>query len=631
MRDTVARRLLALAISGSCLLSTAAASPLTPKPKRQQSAGQSLAVTGIDQGYVQPRLEIRDLAEDEFQWNLFLLAMQRFQQMDQNERTSWYSIASIHGKPYQTWDGVEPTGSKTSGYCMHSSNLFLPWHRPYLALYEQTLQGLMAEIVDEWPDSPERDNYTEAAATFRLPFWDWAVLRSDGETTVPDFFVTPTIDVTLPNGSETIDNPLYSYKFHPLDGRALYDSGNPQFSVYPETMRYSPTKAEDTQSDQNGFVTAMDKGRPQLRDALYDLFTNYHNFTILGNMASYKGKQYQSLETVHGWVHIWAGGNNGNMYHVPFSSFDPVFMLHHANIDRIFAMWQVLNPDSYVEPEAQAYGTYMVSAGQVLDEDSELYPFHSSTNGDFWTSSQVRDVEAFGYTYPELVNADQAAMRTTINKMYGQSTVSHRTKRTDVGGVVGGVTGIINKLIQPGQIDADAAEKDEHRFEYTANIKLSKCALGGPGVIYLFLGDHSDDAADWMTDDHLAGSSPLFVMDDSAMGSGESHYIYAAVSLTREIEQRVASEDLGCMDPSEVVPYLKENLSWSIAKADGSAVPAEDVSGLEISIAKAAYRPAASDDEFPSLVGAIETLSEITSGKIGGLSLGSVLGLGDEE
>lgn len=229
-------------------------------------------------------------------------------------------------------------------------------------------------------------------------------------------------------------------------------------------------------------------------------------------------------------------------------------------------MWQVLNPDSYVEPEAQAYGTYMVSSGEVLDEDSELYPFHSSTNGDFWTASQVRDVEAFSYTYPELVNADQAAMRTTINRLYGQSTVSHRTKRTDVGGVVDGVTGIINKLIQPGQIDAGAAEKDEHRFEYTANIKLSKCALGGPGVIYLFLGDHSDDAADWMTDDHLAGSSPLFVMDDSAMGSGESHDIYAAVSLTREIEQRVASEDLGCMDPSEVVPYLKENLSWTIVK-----------------------------------------------------------------
>ncbi|KAL0254953.1 hypothetical protein SLS55_009477 [Diplodia seriata] len=654
MREALGRRLLALAISGSCLLSTVAGTPLNPahqqisrephgahslgsltKSKRQQTGGESLAVTGIDHDEVQPRLEIRDLAKNEFQWNLFLLAMQRFQQTDQDERTSWYSVAGIHGKPYQTWDGVQPQGQQNSGYCMHSSNLFLPWHRPYLALYEQTLQGLMTEIVDEWSESPESDNYTEAANSFRLPYWDWAVLPPDGEKSVPEFLSSPTINVTRPNGTETIENPLYSYKYHPLNGDALYDSGTPQFSVYPQTMRYPPTQGADSQSQDDQFVSTMDKNRPQLRDALYDLFTNYHNFTIFGNMASYKAGQFQSVEAVHGWVHIWAGGNYGNMYHVPWSSFDPIFMLHHANIDRIFAMWQVLNPDSYVEPWAQAYSTYMVKNGQVLDAESKLYPFHSNTNGEFWTSAKVRDVKTFSYTYPEL--ADEGAMKTTINRLYGQSTVSHRTKRTDVGdavdGVAEGVTGIINKLVQPGQIDADAAEKDERRYEYTANIKLSKCALGGPGVIYLFLGNFSDSPADWMTDDHLAGSSPLFVMDDSAMGAGESQDIYAAVSLTREIEQRVASEDLGCMDPSEVVPYLKKNLQWRVAKADGSSVPADQVEGLEISIAKAAYRPAASDCEFPSLVGVIETLSDITHGKAGGLSsVGSLLGTkGDEE
>ncbi|OJD37056.1 tyrosinase [Diplodia corticola] len=656
MRDAFGCRLLALAVSGSCLLSAVVGTPLNPahqqisrephaahnaepltKSKRQQTAGEALAVTGMDHDTVQPRLEIRDLAKNEFQWNLFLLAMQKFQQTDQADRSSWYSVAGIHGKPYEVWDGVESKGRKDSGYCMHSSNLFLPWHRPYLALYEQTLQGLMSEIAGEWDGSPENDNYTEAANTFRLPYWDWAVLPPDGEKSVPSFLSSPTIDVTLPNGTETIDNPLYSYKYHPLHGDDLYDSGVTQFSVYPETMRYPPTKEASAQSQEDQFVSTMDKSRPQLRDALYDLFTNYHNFTIFGNMASYKPGQFQSVEAIHGWVHIWAGGNNGNMYHVPWSSFDPVFMLHHCNIDRIFAMWQVLNPDSYVEPWAQAYGTYMVNSGDVLDADSELYPFHANTNGDFWTAAKVRDVKTFSYTYPDLVNADQAAVRTTINKLYGQSTVSHRTKRADVedavDDVADGVTDIINKLVQPGQIDADAAAKDERRYEYTANIKLSKCALGGPGVIYLFIGNFSDSPADWMTDDHLAGSSPLFVMDDSAMGAGESQDIYAAVSLTREIEQRVASEDLGCMDPSEVVPYLKENLQWRVQKADGSSVPADQVEGLEISIAKAAYRPAASDCEFPSLVGVIDTLSEITSGKAGGLAaVGSLLGAtGDEE
>lgn len=39
--------------------------------------------------------------------------------------------------PYEDWDGVPPVaGYEERGYCTHMSALFLPWHRPYLALYE---------------------------------------------------------------------------------------------------------------------------------------------------------------------------------------------------------------------------------------------------------------------------------------------------------------------------------------------------------------------------------------------------------------------------------------------------------------------------------------------------------------
>lgn len=43
----------------------------------------------------------------------------------------------IHGRPYRPWGGVQgdnPAGWQ--GYCTHSSILFAPWHRPYLALFE---------------------------------------------------------------------------------------------------------------------------------------------------------------------------------------------------------------------------------------------------------------------------------------------------------------------------------------------------------------------------------------------------------------------------------------------------------------------------------------------------------------
>lgn len=40
------------------------------------------------------------------------------------------------------------------------------------------------------------------------------------------------------------------------------------------------------------------------------------------------------------------------------AAFDPVFWLHHANVDRLFAMWQALHLDSYIEPTRNGFGSY---------------------------------------------------------------------------------------------------------------------------------------------------------------------------------------------------------------------------------------------------------------------------------
>jgi tyrosinase len=39
-------------------------------------------------------------------------------------------------------------------------------------------------------------------------------------------------------------------------------------------------------------------------------------------------------------------------------------------VDRIFALWQALYPDSYVEPEAQTQSTYWYQVGDDLDGDT---------------------------------------------------------------------------------------------------------------------------------------------------------------------------------------------------------------------------------------------------------------------
>ena len=47
----------------------------------------------------------------------------------------------IHGAPFIQWDDVQGSGS--TGYCTHGSNLFGPWHRPYVAVFEVSLAILI--------------------------------------------------------------------------------------------------------------------------------------------------------------------------------------------------------------------------------------------------------------------------------------------------------------------------------------------------------------------------------------------------------------------------------------------------------------------------------------------------------
>ena len=49
------------------------------------------------------------------------------------------------------------------------------------------------------------------------------------------------------------------------------------------------------------------------------------------------------LESIHGDVHIAVGGESGEMS-TARSPADPIFWLHHANVDRIWARWQARNP-----------------------------------------------------------------------------------------------------------------------------------------------------------------------------------------------------------------------------------------------------------------------------------------------
>lgn len=53
-------------------------------------------------------------------------------------------------------------------------------------------------------------------------------------------------------------------------------------------------------------------------------------------------------QMIHDAVHVAVGGDGGHMSYPDVSAFDPIFFLHHCNVDRLFAIWQALHPNSWI-------------------------------------------------------------------------------------------------------------------------------------------------------------------------------------------------------------------------------------------------------------------------------------------
>ncbi|KAI4729290.1 Di-copper centre-containing protein [Aureobasidium sp. EXF-10728] len=389
----------------------------------RQSTGK-IPVTGIKGNGIQPRMELQTMqAQYPDMFNVFLLGLRSFMQMDQSDPLSYYQIAGIHGRPYVPWDGMGTAPGFGGGYCTHTSNMFLPWHRPYLALIEQELYKHVQQAAQSFPAGATRDKYVAAAQNWRYPYWDWAATPCSGCKAFPDIIANQWATVTTPTGVQTIANPLFRYDFHPI---SVSDMVYNPFASWDVTKRY-PTSWDASASSQNNLLNGIfANSQVNFRDRLYNLFTNYNNFHQFGDSAwiTTSSTNADSLESLHDAIHS-SIGNNGHMTYLDYAAFDPVFWLHHVMVDRSFAMWQTLHSDSYVEPLAAVGSTFTYPAGTVNDVNSGLTPFFKDAAGTNWTSASVRDTTTFGYTYPELQNgASASSVRSAINRLYGKNAVA---------------------------------------------------------------------------------------------------------------------------------------------------------------------------------------------------------------
>ncbi|KAI9835270.1 MAG: hypothetical protein M1819_002414 [Sarea resinae] len=521
---------------------------------------------------------------------------------------------------------------------------------------QQLLYDHVQDIASKFPAS-QQDVNTAAASTFRIPYWDWAKVPPAGQTVLPPSISSTTAQVTRPNGTiQTIRNPLYSYVFHPLNTTDLPEE---PFNVWHVTYRWPTSQASNAVSQNSEAASALNSSSSSFRSRLYNLFTNYDMFNNFSNEAwipdGGQYPKYDSVESIHDQVHGLIGGSgNGNMAIIPYSAFDPIFFLHHAMVDRVWAMWSALWTDTYVDPETQQYGTYTVTAGDTLDVNSPLTPFFYETNGNFWTSADVRNPKTFGYTYPDLVDWNvsnsvyQANVRTIINTLYGPNTTATSGKRTGRGGRARAVKrdqgqdgeeetdGVVVEAASVSEkrchkqhdeaIESDAAvdvkgaeaagqPQAQTYNEYIANIRALKHSpsLGGSYFIHFYLSSPSSSpvssanltstsptnaSAPFTAPDHI-GTHAVFSGLSSTAISGAA-YITGTIPLTPALRTHVASGALASLDPDVVRPFLRSGFDWTVQLHNGTILPSTyAVEGLEISVVTASVSHALAVDEFP--------------------------------
>ncbi|KAK6525138.1 hypothetical protein TWF694_005284 [Orbilia ellipsospora] len=560
---------------------------------------------GPAQGQVPLRKEIRQMIQNPTEFNLFLLALQRMQQQPQSSDTSYYGIAGIHGRPYKAWNGNFGQGNPNSGYCTHADVLFLSWHRPYLALYEQIIWQHAQNIVNEFAE-PRRSAYNAVLPTLRIPYWDWAV----DARMPPQVGDMQTIQVETPQGQQTIANPLYSYRF-----TSLAEIPDQPFNRMPETYRF-PAQMSNGQyfSQPQAVNNALISIGGNLRSRVYQLLTAYKQYNQVSSKAASQSNngQLDSIEGVHDTIHGTVG-SGGHMGWIDVSSFDPIFWLHHTNIDRLFAIWQGINPSSY-QLQGYSMGTFALRQGTYEDLNTALPPFRQTPNS-YYTSATVARTKDFGYAYAETVDwqsgPNPGNVIAAVNNLYGRGTPAVSlanagriaTRKRELGEPLMRRSAARAAEFLNTPPSADSLSTVQHQIlengkydEWIADIKVNNDALNGTFSVHAFLGAFSTDTTAWPTDKSLVGTHVVF----TAVGGGMSDLVSGTVPLTSALLNKVVTGELENLKPETVVPYLQNNLSLRVVLADGktSADP-KNIKGLKVEVAAAEVTVPATEQQLP--------------------------------
>lgn len=267
----------------------------------------------------------------------------------------------------------------------HNSPIFLPWHREFLLQFEHMLRTVSGD------------------PTLAVPYWDWTDPESTAAVFADDFMGgngDPSQSYAVTTGpfrkgawKLTIQDPAALTKGSVQPKSYLVRN----FGAFPAGSVDLPTQEQVLETiGVHRYDHKPYNAQSPIDQSMRNTLEGWRDAKVASCDSGWidQSQEPGSAHVMHNVVHLWVGGvweeggkdAEGTMAYNT-SPNDPVFFFHHANVDRVWAAWEVTTGGRY-RPQS--------GAPEGFNGNNTMWPWYNRTiNSLFGT-------ERNGYRYASL-------------------------------------------------------------------------------------------------------------------------------------------------------------------------------------------------------------------------------------
>jgi tyrosinase len=414
--------------------------------------------------------------------------------------------------------------------CQHGTWFFVSWHRMYLYYFERIVRAAVVQAG--------------GSADWALPFWDYGA--GGQQATLPPAFRNPTV------GGQP--NSLFAQR--------------------------------------NAGINAGNALPPQVTSAAHALsrrrFTGVTQFG--GGITppqQFDGGTGALEQTPHNDVHGMVGGLMGV---ITTAAADPIFWLHHCNIDRLWHVWNRNDPAHHKDPTDARWTGHSFSffdangsqvhkkASDVVDIRLQLGYVYVAGSGETAPPGAAREEQEVAMTAsggddeeqerePELVGASDASLQLVGSPAQVSLEIDPRAHEA---------------------VLADArTSQPNHIYLTIENIVAEE----NPGTVYGIYLNLPPDASPDVAERHHAGNVSFFGAERARepVGDEQAHGLRVTVEITKLVDELTADGEWDgqhvavTFRPLALIPHDRPDLAHALPETMSSSDPPATIGRVSIS------------------------------------------------